>query len=67
MKQKTRRALIMAFRDLLVGVEEVDEQISVNHDMLEHSRSIGHKAVMFNQIEGTEGLRSALNVLARDR
>ena len=51
----------------MAGVEEVDEQISVNHDMLEYSRSIGHKAVMFNQIEGTEGLRSALNVLARDR
>ena len=51
----------------MAGVEEVDDQISVNHDMLEYSRSIGHKAVMFNQIEGTEGLRSALNVLARDR
>jgi len=53
----------MAFRDLLAGVEEVDDEISVNHDMLEHSASIGHKAVMFNRIEGTGGLRSALNVL----
>ena len=57
----------MAFRDLLVGVEEVEDEISVNHDMMEHSTSIGHKAVMFNRIEGTGGLRSALNVLARDR
>ena len=45
----------------------MDDEISVNHDMLEHSASIGHKAVMFNRIEGTGGLRSALNVLARDR
>ena len=67
LKQKTRRALIMAFRDLLDGVEEVNREISVNHDMLDHSTSIGHKAVMFNQIKGTDGLRSALNVLARDR
>ena len=57
----------MAFRDLLDGVEEVNREISVNHDMLDHSTSIGHKAVMFNQIKGTDGLRSALNVLARDR
>ena len=57
----------MAFRDLLDGVEEVNQEINVNHDMFEHSESIGHKAVMFNQIEGMGGLRSALNVLARDR
>jgi len=57
----------MAFRDLLVGIEEVNREISVNHDMLEYSSSIGHKAVMFNNIEGTGGLRSCLNVLARDR
>ncbi len=62
-----RRALIMAFRDLLVGIEEVNREISVNHDMLEYSSSIGHNAVMFNNIEGTGGLRSCLNVLARDR
>tara|TARA_B100000676_G_scaffold170337_1_gene167491 strand:+ start:87 stop:1358 length:1272 start_codon:yes stop_codon:yes gene_type:complete len=57
----------MAFRDLLVGIEEVNREISVNHDMLEYSSSIGHNAVMFNNIEGTGGLRSCLNVLARDR
>ncbi|MFL2498912.1 MAG: UbiD family decarboxylase [Candidatus Thalassarchaeum sp.] len=57
----------MSFRDLLVGVEEVNEEIGVEHDMFEHSASTGHKAVMFNRIKGTEGLRSALNVLARDR
>ena len=39
----------------------------MKHDMLEHSVSTGHRAVMFNRIEGTDGLRSALNVLARDR
>ncbi|MEC7707082.1 MAG: UbiD family decarboxylase [Candidatus Thermoplasmatota archaeon] len=57
----------MPFRDLLVGVEEVNEKISVNHDMLEHSANTGHKALLFNEIKGTDGLRSALNVLARDR
>ena len=57
----------MAFRDLLVGVEEVNKKISVKHDMFEHSAATGHKALLFNEIEGTEGLRSALNVLARDR
>ena len=57
----------MAFRDLLVGIEEVNREISVNHDMLEYSSSVGHNAVMFNNIEGTGGLRSCLNVLARDR
>ncbi len=57
----------MAFRDLLAGVDEVDEEISVNHDMLDRSASIGHKAVIFNRIKESSGFRSALNVLARDR
>ena len=57
----------MAFRDLLAGATEVDEAISVNHDMLNYSNSIDHKAVVFNKIKETDGLRSALNVLARDR
>ena len=52
----------MSFRDLLVGVEEVNEEIGVEHDMFEHSASTGHKAVMFNRIKGTDGLRSALNL-----
>ncbi|MED6312439.1 MAG: UbiD family decarboxylase [Candidatus Thermoplasmatota archaeon] len=57
----------MAFRDLLAGATEVDEAISVNRDMLNYSNSIDHKAVVFNKIKETDGLRSALNVLARDR
>ena len=57
----------MAFRDLLAGVVKVDEPISVNHGMLNHSESINHKAVVFNKITEADGLRSAVNVLARDR
>ena len=57
----------MAFRDLLAGATEIDEEISVNHGMLNHSKSINHEAVVFNNITEAEGMRSAINVLARDR
>ncbi len=57
----------MAFRDLLAGAIEIDEEISVNHGMLNHSKSINHEAVVFNNITEAEGMRSAINVLARDR
>ena len=57
----------MAFRDLLAGVTEVNDEISVNHDMLTHSRKMDHKAIVFNNISETNELRSAINVLARDR
>ena len=57
----------MAFRDLLAGAVEVDDPISVNHGMLNHSESIEHKAVVYNNITEADGLRSAVNVLARDR
>ena len=35
--------------------------------MLTHSSKRGHKAIVFNNIAETNGLRSAINVLARDR
>ncbi|MEK9805108.1 MAG: UbiD family decarboxylase [Euryarchaeota archaeon] len=57
----------MAFRDLLAGAIEINEEISVNHGMLTHSKSINHEAVVFNNITEAEGMRSAINVLARDR
>lgn len=57
----------MAFRDLLAGAIEINEEISVNHGMLNHSKSINHEAVVFNNITEAEGMRSAINVLARDR
>lgn len=57
----------MAFRDLLDGAIEINEEISVNHGMLTHSKSINHEAVVFNNITEAEGMRSAINVLARDR
>ncbi len=57
----------MAFRDLLAGVDVVDAEISVNHDMFNHSRATSHAPVMFTSITESPGQRSALNVLARDR
>ncbi len=57
----------MAFRDLLAGAIEINEEISVNHGMLNHSKSINHEAVVFNNITEADGMRSAINVLARDR
>ena len=63
----TCRVRSMAFRDLLAGATEIDEEISVNHGMLNHSKSINHEAVVFNNITEAEGMRSAINVLARDR
>ena len=61
------RVRSMAFRDLLAGATEINEEISVNHGMLNHSKSINHEAVVFNNITEAEGMRSAINVLARDR
>ena len=52
---------------MLAGAIEIDEEISVNHGMLNHSKSINHEAVVFNNITEAEGMRSAINVLARDR
>jgi len=63
----TCRVGSMAFRDLLAGAIEINEEISVNHGMLNHSKSINHEAVVFNNITEAEGMRSAINVLARDR
>ena len=63
----TCRVRSMAFRDLLAGAIEINEEISVNHGMLNHSKSINHEAVVFNNITEAEGTRSAINVLARDR
>jgi 2,5-furandicarboxylate decarboxylase 1 len=63
----TCRVRSMAFRDLLAGAIEINEEISVNHGMLTHSKSINHEAVVFNNITEAEGMRSAINVLARDR
>ena len=57
----------MAFRDLLAGAIEINEEISVMHGMLNHSKSINHEAVVFNNITEADGMRSAINVLARDR
>ena len=57
----------MAFRDLVDSVAEVNEEISVEHGMLDHSTATSHAPVMFNSITEAPGHRSAINVLARDR
>ena len=57
----------MAFRDLLAGATEVNDEISVNHDMLTHSSKMNHKAIIFYNVSETNGLRSEVNVLASER
>ena len=63
----TQRVEFMAFRDLVDSVAEVNDEISVEHGMLDHSTATSHAPVMFNSITEAPGHRSAINVLARDR
>ena len=63
----TQRVGFMAFRDLLGSVAEVNDEISVEHGMFDHSSATSHAPVLFNSITEAPGQRSALNVLARDR
>ena len=63
----TQRVDYMAFRDLVDSVAEVNDEISVQHGMLDHSTATSHAPVMFNSITEAPGHRSAINVLARDR
>jgi len=63
----TQRVDYMAFRDLVDSVAEVNDEISVEHGMLDHSTATSHAPVMFNSITEAPGHRSAINVLARDR
>jgi len=57
----------MAFRDLLSGVEIIDEEVSVNHDMCDHSISSGNGPMIFTSIKESPGHSAVMNVLARDR
>ena len=57
----------MAFRDLLSGVDIIDEEVSVNHDMCDHSISSGNTPLMFTCVNEAPGHSAVMNVLARDR
>ena len=57
----------MAFRDLLSGVEIIDDEVSVNHDMCDHSISSGNGPMIFTSIKESPGHSAVMNVLARDR
>ena len=57
----------MAFRDLLSGVEIIDDEVSVNHDMYDLSISSGNSPMIFTSIKESPGHSAVMNVLARDR
>ena len=57
----------MAFRDLLSGVDIIDKEVSVNHDMCDHSISSGNTPLMFTCVNEAPGHSAVMNVLARDR
>jgi len=57
----------MGFRDLLNDVIEVNEKISVFHEMFEYSESRKHEAIIFNNIGECPEHRASLNILTRER
>lgn len=57
----------MGFRDLLDGVIEVNESVSVFQEMFEYSESKNHEAIIFNNITECPNHRASLNILTRER
>ena len=57
----------MAFRDMLAGVQNVDEATSVIHGMIDTSNELGDIPLLFNKIIEAPGHRAALNVLEKSR
>ena len=57
----------MAFRDMLGGVHRVSHTVSVIHDLLDSSVSMGNVPLVFDSIAESPGHRAALNVLERSR
>ena len=57
----------MAFRDMLAGVQNVDEETSVIHGMIDTSNDLGDIPLLFNKIREAPGHRAALNVLEKSR
>ncbi len=52
---------------MLEGVHRIDSCVSVNHDMLDTSVSMGNIPLVFDNIAESPGHRAALNVLERSR
>jgi len=57
----------MAFRDHLAAATIVKGEISLIHEMLEHSQSTNHAMTVFENITECPGHKSAVNMLTRDR
>lgn len=58
---------VMAFRDHLAAATVEKGEISLIHEMLEHSQSSNHAMTVFENITECPGHRSAVNMLTRDR
>lgn len=61
------RGSVMAFRDHLAAATVEKREISLIHEMLEHSQSSNHAMTVFENITECPGHRSAVNMLTRDR
>ncbi len=57
----------MAFRDHLAAATIEKGEISLIHEMLEHSQSSNHAMTIFENITECPGHKSAINMLTRDR
>ncbi|MAK40983.1 MAG: hypothetical protein CL993_04570 [Euryarchaeota archaeon] len=57
----------MGFRDLLEGAIEVNEKISVFHEMFDYSEEKKHQPIIFNNIAESPNHRASLNILTRER
>ena len=57
----------MGFREMLQGVQVVDEPVSVRHEMLERSMASNHRPLLLTNVKESPGHRAALNIIDRDR
>ena len=57
----------MAFRDLLVDVENIGAETSVIHGIMNGSKQMNHRPLVFSNLTEAPGHSAALNVLTRKR
>ena len=57
----------MGFREMLQGVQIVDELVSVRNEMLERSMASDHRPLLLTNVKESPGHRAALNIIDRDR
>ena len=57
----------MAFRDLLVGVEKIGTETSVIHGIMNGSKQMNHRPLVFSNLKEAPNHSAALNVLTRKR